>query len=619
MAQKFNDYSLAADAYAAFDALSLKSLIVKRLNDTKVFTDQNFEGSNISAFIDIIAYAYHVLLFYLNQTSSESTFTTAQLYENINKIVKLINYKPVGYQSAILPFKATSNNILPAGIYTIPRYSYFTLNGINYTFTKDTTFSKLTNDFETLVSLQDENVLFQGSVNEYPTYTAIGNPFESLTLTIVDNNGRNIVIDHFNIDVYVKDNTVVNPVWEKWSPTESLYLERSNSKTYEIRMNEDERYEIKFGNGINGKKLTAGDSVAVYYLRSDGATGEVGPGVLNNNTLFYYRTPRAESILADTVATDLNLLPAELIPALTFSNTDPSTPFITRESVQNIKANASNTFRSQYRLITVNDFENYINKNYNNLLASVKVVNNWDYLTGHMKYYFDMGVNNPTLESRVLYNQVKFADSCNFNNIYVYAVPRLEKLTSYVTRTNYLNSALKQLIINDVQPIKLATAEVIINDPVYVAVDFGIRSPGEALNSAIAETSYLEITRDVFAKRNAQSIQNSVYNILKNYFSTTRDNLGSVIKITDLTNAILSIEGVKDINTKRRIGNTIISTPGISLLVYNPIYPEIDISIVSQNTQLPYFKFPYIHNVLEFVNKISVVTPSLQQVVPSEY
>lgn len=619
MSTKFNDYSLNADAYTAFDALSLKSLLVKRLNDTGVFTDQNFEGSNISAFIDIIAYAYHVLIFYLNQTSSESTFSTAQLYENINKIVKLINYKPIGYQTAILPFKAVSTEVLPQGIYTIPRYSYFTLNGIHYTFTKDTTFSKLTEAIEPLTSLQDENVLYQGTINEYPIYTATGVPFEVLTMVLVNNNGDNIPVDHFNIDVYVKNNTILNPVWEKWEPTESSFLERSNSKTYEIRLNEDERYEIKFGNGINGKKLSAGDQVAVMYLRTDGTLGEIGPGVLNNNTLFYYRTPLSQAILTDTVATDLNLLPNELVSALTFSNVDPSTPFVTRETAASIKANATNTFRSQYRLITVSDFANYINKNYSNLIASVQVVNNWDYLTGHMKYYFDMGITNPSLESRVLFNQVKFADSCNFNNVYIYAVPRLEKLTSYVTRTNYLNSSLKQLIMNDMQGIKLATAEIIVNDPVYMAFDFGIRSPGEDLSPSIADTSYFEVTRDVYAKRNPQSIQNSVYNIFKSYFSTTKNNLGTTIKITDLTNSILAIEGVKDINTKRKIGNTIITTPGISFIVYNPVYPDKDVDIVSQNLQLPYYKYPYIHNVLDFINKITVVTPSLQQITTTEY
>ena len=104
----FNDFTLSKDGYVAFDALSLKSLIKTRLNTNRIFTDQNFEGSNISSIIDIIAYAYHVLIFYLNRTSSESTFTTAELYENINKIVKLISYNPVGFQTSILSFLALS-------------------------------------------------------------------------------------------------------------------------------------------------------------------------------------------------------------------------------------------------------------------------------------------------------------------------------------------------------------------------------------------------------------------------------------------------------------------------------------------------------------------------------
>ena len=81
--QKLTDFSLTTDSYAAFDALSLKDLIKDRLNDTSLFTGQNYEGSNISSVIDIISYSYHVLLFYLNQTATESMFSEAELYENM--------------------------------------------------------------------------------------------------------------------------------------------------------------------------------------------------------------------------------------------------------------------------------------------------------------------------------------------------------------------------------------------------------------------------------------------------------------------------------------------------------------------------------------------------------
>ena len=77
MAFADTDFSLPRDAYATFDALTLKNLIKQRLTQGGVFTDQDFEGSNLSSIIDIIAFSYHLSLFYLNQTASEALFDEA--------------------------------------------------------------------------------------------------------------------------------------------------------------------------------------------------------------------------------------------------------------------------------------------------------------------------------------------------------------------------------------------------------------------------------------------------------------------------------------------------------------------------------------------------------------
>jgi len=612
MATNFNNYNIPTDGYVAFDATSLKNLIVSRLNTNNVFTDQNFEGSNISSLIDIIAYSYNVLMFYLNRTSSESTFTTAELFENINKIVKLINYNPIGNQTSVLSFLAKATSSLPQGIYTIPRYSFFTVNGANFTFNSDITFAKTNDSEEELTDFQENNLLFQGSYKEYPTYTALGEPFETFTLTLVDSQGNNIPVDHFNIDIYVKDNTATNPKWRKWSPTQSLFLERSNSLNYEIRMNENERYEIKFGNNITGKQLNAGDEVAVYYLRTDAKQGEIGPGLLDGNKLFFYSTDRFSKILTDTFPSNLNKLLPTQTESLQFSNIDNSTPYVSIENASSVKTNAINTFRSQYRLITANDFVNYLIKNYSNIVSSVRVVNNWDYISGHLKYFFDLGISKPNYESRVLFNQVKFADSCDFNNVYIYAVPKLEKLTSLTTRANYLNTALKQLIINDLQQVKLTTAEIVINDPVYVAVDIGTRFSNEVLSPSISDNTYLAITRDITSKRNPEALKQQVAQIFADYFSTVKDNLGLTVSLTDITNQILALEGVQGINTVRTESGTTITTPGISLIIYNPVYPLVDIQLTTQDIKLPYFKFPFLNNILDFKNKITIITPSIQ-------
>jgi hypothetical protein len=616
---QFNDFNLPVDGYAAFDALSLKSLIVNRLNANNVLTDQNFEGSNLSSIIDIIAYSYHVLLFYLNRTSAESTFTTAELYENINKIVKLIGYKPIGAQTAVLPFQATASSTFVPGTYTIPRYSYISVNGTRYSFNKDVTFTKTISNSQELTDLESNALLYQGSYTEYPIYTAVGAPFEVLTMAVVTPNAGNVIIDHFTIDVYVRNNTATTPTWVKWSPVQSLFLETPTSTSYEIRLNENGRYEIKFGNNINGQQLNPGDQVAVYYIKSDGANGETGVNTINGNTLFLFNTAQFSVIQNDTTPANLQLITASQTSNISFSNNNPSTKFTDIENADSIRNNASNTFQSQYRLITVNDYKTFLDTNYKNILASTQVVNNWNYIQGHLKYYFDLGVTSPNSESRVLFNQVKFADSTNFNNVYIYAVPNLEKTTSLTTRVNYLNSAQKQLILNDLQATSLTTTEIIINDPVYLQIDLGVQIPNQPLTPSIATTTSLVITRSATSKKSATTIAQLVAGVFINYFATTQDNLGLLLSINDLTNQIYVLGDILQIQTtvQSQVDNTSYTVPGISLLAFNPVYPYNDISIIGQDTQLPYFKFPYLNNAQNFVNKISVVTPSIQTLVNS--
>ena len=149
----------------------------QRLIEGGVFTDQIFEGSNFNSLLDVIAYSYHVLLFYLNRTANEASFSNAQLYENVNRIVKILNYNPIGIQTSVLSFSATISDQLSEGIYTIPKYSYFTINDINYSFTEDYSFTKKTSGFEVLEDLNNSALLHQGGFVEYPTYVATGESF----------------------------------------------------------------------------------------------------------------------------------------------------------------------------------------------------------------------------------------------------------------------------------------------------------------------------------------------------------------------------------------------------------------------------------------------------------
>lgn len=597
---QFNDFTLPQNAYTAFDATSLRNLIIQRLNQQGVFTDQNYTGSNISSIIDIVAYSYHVLLFYLNQTGSEGLYSSSSLYENINKIVKGLGYNPIGYQTSTLSFNCHQDGSLSIGTYTIPRYSYFTLNGVNYAFGADATFSIDSVDPTIeITDLSDNFLLYEGTFSEYPIYTANGEPFEQFTLALTDNTGTNIKIDHFNVNVYVQDNTSSTPAFAQYTSTQSLFLEASNSLKYEIRLNESGRYEIKFGNNIHGKQLNVGDFVAVYYLKTDGATGQVSENILNNSSLLLYQSSQFTVISADVISTDLNIINTSETPHLIFSNSSPSTPFTDIESVSSIKVNALNTFKTQYRLITTDDFQSYITGNFSNILGSVRCVNNTDFVNNHLKYYFDLGVEKPNQESRVLFNQVNFSSSCNTNNVYVYGVPLIGNSISLTNQASYLSNSQKQNIVAHLEPFKIVTSDIVFADPVYTYFDFTTKTVSPS-------GTQLQLTISSLQSQNAQSIIQQVAQIFTQYFSTTNDNLGALVSLTELSNQILAINGVNAINT---VGNTDTQSeiiPGICLLAYNPIYSN-DSQVIQQNIQLPFYKFPIFNNASTLTQRISAI------------
>ena len=616
-----NQFDLPFNAYAAFDAVSLKTLMQQRLNSGGVFTDQIYEGSNFNSLLDVIAYSYHVLLFYLNKTASESLYTQAQLYENMNKIVKALNYNPVGFQTSILNYNAVAPASLPAGIYTIPRYSYFTVNGINYSFTTDTTFIKSSNGEESLSQLAQSSLLYQGLFQEYPIYIATGAPFEQFSIAAASTNA-NELIDHTNIHVYILDES---GLWSEWKRVDSLYLEGPTSKAFECRFNENQRYTIKFGNSVNGRQLLPNYLVAVYYLKSDGAAGEIGPETLNGNTLFLYNTTQFNTIFQNLKNPNQSYLLPNQAAGLVFSNSNASTEFAQLENSENIRNNAANTFKTQYRLITTDDFELYINNNFSNLIHDVKVVNNWDYTAEHMRYYYNIGLKAPNQDSRVLLNQVTFSDSCDFNNIYVYVVPKLQKPNSAQINNNFLATGLKDYIIKNLQSLKMATSEVVMMDPVYTAFGIGIATNTEInnkqLSPGIINDTKLIVNRDPNSRYSETEIKRQIFNILSEYFDTKNAKLGQLVNLDELTTKILSINGVTSLYCSRTVDGVEINRSGLGFIVFNPIYsdPGEDIQAVAQSLPLPYFKVPYLYNPDTLIDQIKIVTPTTQGASLREY
>lgn len=598
MSDKFTEFGLSTDSYAAFDAVSLRDLIKRRLIEKNVFTDQLFEGSNLSSLVDVIAYSYHTLLFYLNRTSSESVFTEAQLYENVNRIVKLLNYNPTGYKTSVLSFQARASANLSTGLYTIPRYSFIDIGGVKYSLAQDVSFGKTTAEEQLISSIGDKHLLYQGSFEQYPTQVATGEDFETVTMLFDDETK----IDAYNIHVYVRS----NGVWSEYTQTESLFLQSPTTNAFEKRLNENKQYEIRFGNDVYGRRLRTGDQIEIFYLKSDQDKGVVGAGALAGEM-----SPLATSTflqIRDSIK-PANVVYMSLsdMQQLTLTNADPSTEPEAEETVDSIKTYAPKFFGAQHRLITASDYENYVNKQYGNIIMNTRVVNNNDYVDGHLGYIVnDLKLQHPNMESLIASNQINFATSTNFNNVYIYAVPKFKKITSATPMVNFLSPAQRSLILNGISSIKTLTCEPVIVDPVYMAIDFGAALSFEELSVDMRNTSRLNIVKRRDSQRSDDVIRNQASAIIKNYFGTN-SSLGYQLNMSSLLAELASIDDVVDVYMTRT-DNSDVKVQGVTFLGWNPVYERSDMSIISQNVQFPYFKFPYLFDESAITGKIVVQT-----------
>jgi hypothetical protein len=595
------EYNLPTDAYLNFDASSLKDFIIQKLNQNSKFTDQNYEGSNISSLIDIIAYTTHVLMFYLNQTSSESLFTQSSIYENMNRIIKLVGYNPIGKQTSQVPVNCIASDDLSPGSYYLKKYSYFLIDSTQYTILNDFFFEKTTNSEESITAINDNLILYQGTVGEYPSYIAEGTSFETFPIVVDNlvNSNDDSFIAEGTTSVYVKEKA--SESWYEYSKVDTIYFANSNERIYESRLNESGHYEIKFGNDTFGRQLEEGDEVRVMYLLSDGNAGVISKNTINGNKIFNYSSSIFNEIYNDVYQQTSILISRDNSTFLSFKNPLNSTPITDAESVEDLKRNVPYLIASQYRLVSEKDYEIFLKKSIPNILNSVKVVNNEKFLEEYIQYFYNICVD-PNKVNRVILNQVNFADSCDFNNVNIFCVPNFS-LNVDESYPSYLTNSFKNLLKDLTNDKKMLSHEIVPRDPIYTAFDIGYSSKKATKNSYF--DTKLIVTVDKNTRTNKQSIKELIKNKIVNFFKAENNELEGIMDLSSLTSDILNIDGVNLIQTKNFSENSFFN--GLSFISWNPLFEDSDSEFVNQNTTLPFFKFPYFYRPNNLINKIEII------------
>jgi len=302
------------------------------LKEQDVFRDYNLEGSTISHLLDILAYNTHYNAFYLNMVANEMFIDSATTRNAMISLSKLLGYVPKSRTAA----KANVNisitpNDAPANI-TIAKNTKFSsaIDGINYTFVADQSYSTTTNSDNATVTINNVT-LVEGDPLTY-NYTA--NTKDSSQKFSIPNMG----VDHSTITVSIKENSFTTELAPYTQATDLLDLS-STSNVFFIEEGTDFLTEIKFGDGVLGRKLKTGNIVIIDYNVCSGVQGNGANNFAVATTAGGYST-------------------------VSLATNNKAEGGSDEESINSIRFNAPRHYNTQNRAVTTDDYKRIVLRDY---------------------------------------------------------------------------------------------------------------------------------------------------------------------------------------------------------------------------------------------------------------
>ena len=327
--------------FSNLDFDQVKTTLKEYLQTNANFTDYDFEGSNLSTILDVLAYNTYITSYNANMVTNEVFIDSATLRENVVSLARNIGYIPRSRTAAraTISFTVDLTSVTP-----VP--SSLTLKKGPVASTT-TSFGNSSFVFSILEDITVPVYNGTATFNNVSVYqgTLLSKDF---TFNISDPNEKFILpnsgIDTDLITVTVKNNQN-STTGTKYSYQDSLFDIDKNSLVYFLQEISDERYEIFFGDGIFGKSLSAGNFISVDYIVCNGDSANGVSGFVFSGKLSYNRNS-----LDYSVTSGISLLTTSAI----------STGGENIESVESVKKYAPRIYASQNRALTANDYETLI-------------------------------------------------------------------------------------------------------------------------------------------------------------------------------------------------------------------------------------------------------------------
>ena len=397
--------------FTNLDFDQIKTSIKDYLRANSTFSDFDFEGSNFSVLIDTLAYNTYITAFNSNMIVNESFLDSATLRENVVSLARNIGYVPRSRTAARATISFTVSTTEDTPTLTLKRglVCVGTANDTSYTFS-------IPNDVTTTVTggvASFENVeIYQGTYLS-KKFTFDGSQDQRFIL-------NNSFIDTSTLSVYVSSTS--SELGIEYAALNNILDTTSNSRIYILQEVQDEKYEIKFGDGIIGKKLgdevgADGTLITANYIVTDGEDG-------NGATTFAFagsiQTANQSVIDPGTITITTNQ------SAQNGSNIEP---------IDSIKYYAPRVYSAQNRAVTARDYEAIVKRIYpetesvavvggeeldppqfGNVILSIKPKNgtfisdfNKSRILSQLKQYTVSGINAKITDLKTLYVEIESA------------------------------------------------------------------------------------------------------------------------------------------------------------------------------------------------------------------
>lgn len=326
---------MSFNQFTNLDFNSLRAQIKDYLRTNSNFIDFDFEGSNFSILIDILAYNSYITAFNTNMAVNESFIDSATLRENVVSLARNIGYVPRSKRAAraVVNFSVDTSQSDPNG-----ELRTLTLKagvvGLGYVQGGSYVFS-IPEDIT--VTIGNDRIAYFNNIEVYEG--------SYITKTFFMNNSefnQKFIIPNPGVDTSTIRVKVITNITEEYQQLTNIFNVNGNTRMYLIQEVLDEKYQIIFGDGVLGKKPENNSTIFVSYIVTNGTAG-------NDAKNFSF-----SGILKDNNGNDVTAGITPFTVIQTAENGDDI------EKVDNIKYLAPRVYASQYRAVTANDYKSLI-------------------------------------------------------------------------------------------------------------------------------------------------------------------------------------------------------------------------------------------------------------------